>query len=83
MKPGSWADRAWPWLFAPFLVAECGCSLFGPPKFTEGETRCLAEVEAREDAAIALCGKDTSGDCSTDAIMDRFDVEASECLKRY
>jgi hypothetical protein len=67
-------------------LALTGCGLFRPPvapKPNEAEAKCIADVEAREDVELLACGKDTSGACSTDAIMDRYDVEADQCLKDY
>lgn len=62
-----------------------GCALFRPaaPDFTSEEAKCLTEVDAREDIELVACGKDTSGGCSTDTIMDRYDAEAEACLKNF
>lgn len=85
--PGSGSLNAilLPGLLACLLSGLTACALFRPaaPDFTSEEAKCLAGVDAREDIELVACGKDTSGGCSTDAIMDRYDTEAEACLKSY
>jgi hypothetical protein len=64
-------------------LALTGCGLFRPPvapKPNEAEAKCIAGVEAREDVELLACGKDTSGPCSTDAVMDKYDPQAEACV---
>jgi len=77
-------ERGWvpfyllPWIalfaFVSLLLIACA------PRLTETEVRCLANVEVRESLELAACGKDTSGPCSTDAVMDKYDPQAEACV---
>jgi hypothetical protein len=77
-------ERGWvpfyllPWIalfaFVSLLLIACA------PRLTETEVRCLASVEVRESLELASCGKDTSGACSTDAVMDKYDPQAEACV---
>lgn len=69
------------WLVACALLAACG----PPPAPNAAEKDCLARSELAEDLELAQC---TSGDreahlACVDAVMDRYDLEAEQCIKLY
>jgi hypothetical protein len=57
------------------------------PKFTAGETECLAKVETNEDIELAKCANqemtEAEAETCVDGIMDHYDREAEKCLSEY
>jgi hypothetical protein len=78
------SERGWvPLYLLPLLALFAFVTLFligCAPRLTETEVRCLASVEVRESLELAACGDDTTGDCSTDAVMDKYDPQALACV---
>ncbi len=64
------------------IVLMCGGCGANAPRFSPDETKCLAEVKARQTLELASCGDDVSGPCATDAIMDRSLERSLACLEK-
>lgn len=71
------SDLAWA---APLLLSLIGCNT-APPKFADGEVDCIARDKIATAQEISECGKDVSGDCSTDSIYDRALARRLQCLE--
>lgn len=78
------SERGWvPLCLLPMLALFAFVTLFligCAPRLTETEVRCLANVEVRESLELAACGDNTTGECSTDAVMDKYDPQALACV---